>query len=301
MKNMRKLIPAIAMLLVSAVMMSTASFAWFSVANVATATGMQVKATSSGGIAIAGFTHDGTNFEAPDIEKFKSTVDLSTVWNNAPTTVKPVSLASGNAKWYTGSSDKVDSSAINTTGYTEVTLGATDDNKDYMYHTKVQIKSLASTGSTHLYVQQAKITLSGAGSASTTGALNASLRIAFKVYDGTSTKWFFLAPGIADGSAHVANHVKDGTITTKVVDSVTVVDDAGIATYTHVDATNTAAANENDIAYGQASNMCIYDALTTAAVTVDIYVYYEGADPACMTSYAINLQDTKIDLTFYAA
>lgn len=297
MKNMRKLIPAIAMLLVSAVMMSTASFAWFSVANVATATGMQVKATSSGGIAIAGFTHDGTKFVEPDIEKFKSTVDLSTVWNNAPTTVKPVSLATGNTNWFTGSSDKVDSSTINASGYQAVTLGATGDNKDYMYHTRVQIKSLASSGETKLYVQQSKITLSGAGSASTTEALNASLRIAFKVYDGTSTKWYFLAPGIADGTSHVANHVSDGTIQ---VDAG-VVTNAGVAAYTHVDSTNTAAANENDIAYGQASNMCIYDALTTSAVTVDIYVYYEGADPACMTSYAINLQDTKIDLTFYAA
>ena len=40
MKNTRKLIPAVVMLLVSAVLMSTASFAWFSMNKQVTATGM---------------------------------------------------------------------------------------------------------------------------------------------------------------------------------------------------------------------------------------------------------------------
>ena len=46
MKMTRKLIPAIAMLLISAVMMSTASFAWFSMNTNVSATGMQIEAKS---------------------------------------------------------------------------------------------------------------------------------------------------------------------------------------------------------------------------------------------------------------
>lgn len=46
MKNARKLLPAIAMLLISAVMMSTASFAWFSMNTQVSATGMQIEAKS---------------------------------------------------------------------------------------------------------------------------------------------------------------------------------------------------------------------------------------------------------------
>lgn len=46
MKNARKLLPAIAMLLISAVMMSTASFAWFSMNTTVTANGMQISAKS---------------------------------------------------------------------------------------------------------------------------------------------------------------------------------------------------------------------------------------------------------------
>ena len=52
MKKMRRLIPAIAMLLVSAVMLSTASFAWFTMNDEVTTTGMQVQAKASGNLII---------------------------------------------------------------------------------------------------------------------------------------------------------------------------------------------------------------------------------------------------------
>lgn len=52
MKKMRRLIPAIAMLLVSAVMLSTASFAWFTMGTQATATGMTVKAEAASALLI---------------------------------------------------------------------------------------------------------------------------------------------------------------------------------------------------------------------------------------------------------
>ena len=53
MKLSRKLLPAIAMLLVSAVMMSTASFAWFSVNTTAEANGMSVTVASAKNILIS--------------------------------------------------------------------------------------------------------------------------------------------------------------------------------------------------------------------------------------------------------
>lgn len=52
MKKMRKLIPAFAMLMVAAIMMSTASYAWFSMGTKASATGMQVQATASSSLII---------------------------------------------------------------------------------------------------------------------------------------------------------------------------------------------------------------------------------------------------------
>ncbi len=56
MKNTRKLIPAIAMLLVSAIMMSTASYAWFSMNSEVKATGMQVTAKAESSLLI-GYTN----------------------------------------------------------------------------------------------------------------------------------------------------------------------------------------------------------------------------------------------------
>ena len=53
MKLSRKLLPALAMLLVSAVMMSTASFAWFSVNTTAEANGMSVTVASARNILIS--------------------------------------------------------------------------------------------------------------------------------------------------------------------------------------------------------------------------------------------------------
>ena len=53
MKNVRRLIPAFALLLVTAIMLSTASFAWFTMNDEVTATGMQVQAKASGNLLIS--------------------------------------------------------------------------------------------------------------------------------------------------------------------------------------------------------------------------------------------------------
>ena len=53
MKNTRKLIPALAMLIVSAVLLSTASFAWFTTNKEVTASSMEVKATTGANLYIA--------------------------------------------------------------------------------------------------------------------------------------------------------------------------------------------------------------------------------------------------------
>ena len=63
MKLTRKLIPAFVMLLVSAVLMSTASFAWFAMNTNVTATGMQVSANSDSIFLEIKGTEDGTTWK----------------------------------------------------------------------------------------------------------------------------------------------------------------------------------------------------------------------------------------------
>ena len=53
MKKMRRMIPALCMLLVSAIMLTTASYAWFTMNEQVTATGMQVQAKASGSLVIS--------------------------------------------------------------------------------------------------------------------------------------------------------------------------------------------------------------------------------------------------------
>jgi hypothetical protein len=61
MKTTRKLIPAIAMLLVSAVMLTTASYAWFTMGNQANATGMSVQAEAASSMLIVDATGKTAN------------------------------------------------------------------------------------------------------------------------------------------------------------------------------------------------------------------------------------------------
>lgn len=103
---MKKLIPAIVMLLVSAVVLSTASYAWFTTTTDATASGMSVTAKAPSSLLI----------KKENDTEFSASVSLAT---DAPAELKPVSSAnginffkaddcedlSGGAKWNTKISD----------------------------------------------------------------------------------------------------------------------------------------------------------------------------------------------------
>lgn len=67
-KNARKLIPAVAMLLVSASMLSTASYAWFSMNGTVKATGMQVKVQAPASLLISE-TENGTYSDVYNINE----------------------------------------------------------------------------------------------------------------------------------------------------------------------------------------------------------------------------------------
>ena len=100
MKLSRKLIPALAMLLVSAVMMTTASFAWFAINTDSQITGMTVKTTAADNILVAGCTLGqktvATGF-APDLAV---TLDEATL--------RPVSATDGANFFYVDSGEHVD-------------------------------------------------------------------------------------------------------------------------------------------------------------------------------------------------
>ena len=116
---MKKLIPALALLLVSAVMLGTSSFAWFSMNTEVTATGMSVTAQAPTSLLISN-TSATTGFG--------SSVTLENSNTSAPSTFVPVAYDTVGAKFY-ALSDKA-MSKVNQAGrvisnnFTEVSDGS---------------------------------------------------------------------------------------------------------------------------------------------------------------------------------
>ena len=91
MKNTRKLIPALAMLLLSAVLMSTASFAWFSMNATVTATGMQIEAKSDQTFLLISATKTtAAEIQADALLEVEIENQAKEAYTVYPTRVKPV-------------------------------------------------------------------------------------------------------------------------------------------------------------------------------------------------------------------
>ena len=110
MKKMRKLLPALAMLLVSAVMMSTASYAWFAMNNTVSASGMLVKAKSDQTYLLISETpaaegaDEKTHAAAIQTQAITSIETVSTTGKNLevyPAALKAGSTNRGNIVFYT--------------------------------------------------------------------------------------------------------------------------------------------------------------------------------------------------------
>lgn len=107
MKNARKLIPALAMLLVSAILMTTASFAWFSMNTSVTASGMQVTANTDNAYLIisAGTTLSGKEKSAT------GTMDAELYPTKPVTTLTSANVGTP-ASWGTATSDDPDNANV---------------------------------------------------------------------------------------------------------------------------------------------------------------------------------------------
>ncbi len=109
MKNTRKLIPAIAMLLISAVLMSTASYAWFSMSTKVTASGMSVTAKSNAvALLISASNTPGTGSTE------ENTSVSGTLLPTAHEALTNKSDADTVGKWYTKDADAPTASASST-------------------------------------------------------------------------------------------------------------------------------------------------------------------------------------------
>ena len=286
---MKKLIPALAMLLVAACLMGTSTYAWFSANEDVTATGMAVKAAADGGLAIGSWKYDADDAPmAPETTDFKTSAEAVYKVGNA--TVKPVSL--NNGTWYTGTANENTSYAPvmpegeNTTLYSEV-LAA--DLPGYYQATKWDIKSLDATGATYT-LKVVGITVDASERTTQGQYLNKALRVAIKV----GSTWTVFAP-LADNSSKV-DITDDGVAN---------------ATFNHVSNVNTATqyadgalkVGTNNASTGVTPyDVSIHSSLGTAPVTVEVFVYYEGEDANCKTqNIAADVDDLKVTISYSAS
>ncbi len=259
MKRTRKLIPAVAMLLISAIMLSTASYAWFSMNTQVTATGMQVKAEAEGGIVIS--NESKTDWKASSTASHNTSVGL------VPTSTANV------ADWYhatsTDANDAADGQGAG--NYTKLTVAEADgvgsatigtETKNVYLLNKFYIKSSAEAmTSIKLYIN--RVTVTGA---STSAELDKSLRVAISV--GGQVYIFAPITG-GDTSYEVAG---SGTATTAIAAGTLNTE----TTVTSIPA-NTSA----------------------SPVEASVYIYFEGEDPACKSNNITSSLDTlTVEVTF---
>lgn len=296
MKKMRKLLPAFAMLLVSAIMMSTASFAWFTMNSEVTATGMKVQAQSAGGLVIAvSKDYNSAPLETAYAGTVAFTIGNATgdkSWDNQATAnpkIAPVSHGvNGAAKgWYYAQASDPTSAIVTGVDYTAVTYDpeAATPVSAYFLHTQCYIRTLAETDGT-LYLDS--ITVTGDN---TNELLDSTLRVAINIGDN----WYYFAPtreaapAASEGGRagfYCANIVEGANNDTAVAMTVNVPssisDDTGKAEFTNVAIGTLDAAGDS----------------TQEATIVNIYIYFDGEDPQCKSANVKTLVDMGVSLEF---
>lgn len=266
---MKKLIPALAMLLVAACLMGTSTYAWFSASTSVTASGMNVKAVSDGGLAIATWKKGQSPVE-PGENDFASavTLDPTTDWVNGASEIKPTSW--NGTDWFSGKSDSADSAAASELARLDNTDAA---RAGYMQHSKWSIKSLKDNVTVDVAVTSVTVTLDQNDTLSS-ASLNKALRVGIKV----GTKFFIFAPSYTTEQAAKLTYIE--TIST-----------TGAFSYTTSD--------EGENTYGTTTpSTTVFEALGTEAVAFDVYVYYEGQDENCKTAFATNIDRLNVTLGY---
>ncbi len=174
MKNARKLIPALAMLLVATVMMSTASYAWFSMNSTVTASSLSIKATTDANLFIANgasvqlaqITGTSASFTAKNDAVLPAdmsdsngtvTVRIADEYSEAPT----VGTAGAASTW----------ESIGTLTQTVGTDGTDKDLDKYCVFNYVTIARKATTAATYSLTPKCTVTLN------TASDLNKALRV----------------------------------------------------------------------------------------------------------------------------
>lgn len=250
----KKLIPAAGSLLISAAMLSTSTYAWFTMNKTVSVTGMQVNTTVGSNLLISHDTTDGNTANAEETFKTSDTTAISGM-------LEPVSTINGTSYFYTdtnnvqGNGDAMsdtyvaynasDTSAFNSNYGTSGAVGYLD----YAF----ELKANNTTGATQ-YINVTDLELTYGGTSS-----DKAFRVAYFVEDL--------------GTGHTADSGAPGGLVTILKDSTAGNFNANQAV------TSTSALGA--VTYGTAAKLAEVGAGTTHYYKVVVRLWIEGEDTTC--------------------
>jgi hypothetical protein len=309
----KKMFSAAAMLAVSASMLATSTYAWFSMNTQVTATGMQVKAQAEGGIVISNVNQTAWTAEASDtIDSVTALYPTSTA--NATDWYHNKSADSSSAAAYQAEDtyetltlkNSVASSGTKPSygvGYVDADGGNNPadgdfDNGESAYYllNYFYIKSSGDTlSNTNLYINNVTVT---AGTGASLNALDCSLRVAV-VIDNNPAVIYAPVQSVTSGTGETAQtFYPTGTYNVKHSNTPTVVKNptAGETGYYGNQTTVSSAA------YAAGKNLAtgVTTISNTTPTVAKVYVYFEGEDLNCKSDnvQAVTLNDLTVSVKF---
>lgn len=246
MTKFKKIIPALCMLLISAVLMGTSTYAWFSMNTTVSATGMQVQAKSD-----AKFLQIKTSgAEWNDTDSFVSATVETAKKEIYPTqAVKSVGT------------DKKSVAAFDGTSLVWVSTYSTDP-----------ADANAGVGTKNEYTTIEDVT--------TNHALKESFTVRLKPNSGVTTAGSLTVNGVTFAAA-------EGAPTDSLINSLRVLFVCGENKFIW----------KNGAFVGGKTGSLLSDSVTTADLTVEAYVYFDGSDEACTTNNALTPDSYTLTFT----
>ena len=277
---MKKLIPALCMLLVAAALLGTSTFAWFSMNREVQATGMQISANSDSVYLLIGSGDADTYGE---IQTAGTTTTALTVDANAAKVLPSAHVTIANTAAATATN------VTHLTGYQHKTETETkisvSDYEDLDDSAKQDYEEIRTGASTNWYYKIADATNASASTK------DPSYLTSLNGYVIHKTCYVTLAKGSNTASNLVVSNMTIASNGTSSADGKTFAPVRVLVT------TDSAAIELNPTKLSDNTPLAA-TVTDSAVVQVDIFIYYDGADEAVFTENIAKLDGASINLTF---
>ena len=275
----KKLIPALLMLLISAALVTSATFAWFSMNTEVTATGMQVKVKSNNTFLLIG-------------EDTLTTADLIQAQTGADLTTEDLTVSDAESEVYPSSPVVTARLAAGSSA----SAAEIAQNK-YFPSTDPVISNLATAAvESNWFTAQNGNPADSNDTVKNVNKLNGTANDPYEFSNYVIKRTVYLS--LADGSNAAHNLTVTPTIALKETTPAQTATDI-TAVKVLVACGSNFVILDSSMSTAQSLHATADFTLTdTSAIQVDIYVYYDGEEDAVYTNNAADLADATVDLQF---